>query len=322
MVVHRGELVVDWIADGHDPTRPQRCYSVTKSMTGTILAELVAVGSVARSDQVGDVVAPLAPSGFGDATVGDVLDMTVELAYVEDYAEIAGGSSGGAGHDFGDYVVALGLEEPGAVVRDGAARTIRDLLTRIGRGEGAHGSAFHYATPVTDVAGWIIETVTGRDPVDLIVERIWVPSGAEHAARWSTDRAGTASAGAGLEATTHDLARIGVLLGERARGEGPDDAVSPAALADAMRGGSTEAFAADGHYAYLSGYSYRDQWWIPTGPNGAFSGWGIYGQFLWVDPTIDMVVACHCRGVAPSDPHRDLDQHALCEALRETLAAR
>jgi CubicO group peptidase (beta-lactamase class C family) len=314
-----GELAIEWIADGHDVGRPQRCYSVTKSMTGTLLAELVVSGAVSRADRVGDVVPDLASSGFGDATVGDLADMTLELAYVEDYAEIAGGTSRRSGHDFGDYVVALGMEDPTAVVDDTAARSIRDLLPRIGRSHGAHGAAFHYATPVTDVIGWVIESVTGRDVPELFTEMIWNPSRPESAAGWGTDQAGTPSVGAGLELTTRDLARIGMMLSERARGEGPVDAVSEAALAEVRRGGSTDVFAADGHYAYLGPYSYRDQWWIPSGPHGPISGWGIYGQFLWIDPDRDVVIACHGRDREPSDASRDLDQHALCVALTEAL---
>lgn len=320
VVLRAGELAVEWVAPGHDVDRPQRCYSVTKSMTGTLLADLIVAGAVSRADRVDELVPPLAASGFGDATVGDLADMTVELAYVEDYAEIAGGSSRGDAHDFGDYVVALGMHDGDAAVDDGAARTIRHLLPRIGRGPGPHGAAFHYATPVTDAVGWVIEEVTGRDVVDLFVERIWAPSGASASAGWGLDPAGTPGVGAGLEVTTHDLARIGLLLAACARGEGPAGSVSEEALAEVRRGGSTEVFAADGHYAYLGPYSYRDQWWIPCGPHGPISAWGIYGQFLWVDPDRDVVVACHGRGPAPSDPGRDLDQHALCVALTDALS--
>jgi CubicO group peptidase (beta-lactamase class C family) len=322
VVAHRGEVVAEWFVAGHEPSRPQRCYSVTKSLIGTVLADLIVGGAVARHDVVEDVVPALTGSGFADATVGDVADMTVELSYAEDYAEIAGGSSAADGHDFGDYVVALGMEEPTAVVDPGAARNVRSLLPRIGRGAGHHGDAFHYATPVTEVAGWIIEAASGIDAVSHVSDRIWGPCGAGSAARWDLDPSGTPVVGAGLHVTTHDLARIGMLLGRCARGEGPDDAVSPAALDDARQGGSAAAFAAGGHYDYLTGYSYRNQWWIPVGPNGPISGWGIFGQFLWIDPDRDVVVACHGRGATPSDPDRDLDQHALCVAVCEALGRR
>lgn len=321
VVVHDGALLVDWTTQGHDSAAVQRCYSITKSLTGTILAELVVRGDVARSDVVADVLPALGTSGFADATVGELADMTVELAYLEDYAEIGGGSSTGRGHDFGDYVVALGMHGSDAEVDVDAARTIRSLLPRIGRGEGPHGSAFHYATPVTDVIGWLVEAVTGRSVVDHVTELIWLPSGASTTARWDTDLEGVAQVAAGLWTSTNDLARIGLLLAERTRGQGDPSAVSPEALKEVRIGGSTEVFASDEHYAYLTGYSYRDQWWIPAGPEGAFSGWGIFGQFLWVDPEHDVVIAGHGRAGLAGDPDRDVEQHALCAAIVDAVAS-
>jgi CubicO group peptidase (beta-lactamase class C family) len=273
------------------------------------------------------VLPELAGSAFDGAAVGHVADMTVPLAYIEDYAEIAGGSSGRRGHDFGDYVVALGMEEDGVDVAADAPRTIREFLPQldapVSDGSAVEpGAVFQYATPVTDVLGWLIERLVGIDAATLVEQQIWDVSGASAPATWDLDAAGTPMVGAGLAMTTTDLARIGFVLGECARGEGPDGSISRAALDEVRRGGSVEAFAADEHYAYLRDYSYRDQWWIPQGPGAAFSGWGIYGQFLWVDPDAEVVLACHGRGGTPGDPARDAEQHALCAAIVGALADR
>lgn len=305
VVLHRGRLVLD--AGPSPAERRHRCYSVTKSMTGTLAALAVADGRLDRATRVGELVPELARSGFGDATVGDLADMAVALAYDEDYAEIDGAASPDAARHFGDYVVALGKEAPGTPVPPDAPRSLRALLPTIGRGEGPHGRTFAYATPVTDALGWVLERSTGRSWVDLFAENLWLPSGPEHPARLSLDPAGTPSMGAGLAVATRDLARIGLLLAEGA---------IPRAVLDRVRdGGDPEVFARDEHYAYLRGYTYRDQWWMPGGAGRPLSAWGIYGQFLWVDPDAEVVVACHCRGADPSDPRRDLEQDAMCRAI-------
>jgi CubicO group peptidase (beta-lactamase class C family) len=328
VVLHRGEVVTEHVSAGHDPARLQKCYSITKSMIGTVAAELIVQDVVSRDTAVVEVLPELDGSAFDGIAVGHLADMTVPLAYIEDYAEIAGGSSGRRGLDFGDYVVALGMEEDGVEVAAGAARSIRELLPRLEApvSEGAApvhpGAAFQYATPVTDVLGWLIERIVGVDAATLVEQQIWASCGASASATWDLDRAGTPMVGAGLAMTTRDLARIGTVLAECARGEGADGSISRAALDEVRRGGSLEAFAADEHYAYLEGYSYRDQWWIPQGPDAAFSGWGIYGQFLWVDPDADLVLACHGRGGTPADPARDAEQHALCAAITEAVAGR
>ena len=93
--------------------------------------------------------------------------------------------------------------------------------------------------------------------------------------------------------------------------------ISRAAL-DAIRtGGDPEAFARTDHYGYLTGYTYRDQWWLPGGPGRPLSAWGIHGQVLWIEPDAGIVIATHCGGPDASDQRRDLEQDALCRAIVE-----
>ena len=274
VVLHEGRLAYEWYGDGGDPDRRNRCYSVTKSFTGTLASTAMHEGLIDRTDTVGDLLHELAAIGFGD------------------------------------YMLALGLELPDAVVPGDAPRTIRDLLAAVRPGRGPHGEVFMYATPCTDVLGWLLEQARGMAYPDLLAEAIWSRIGAEHDARLSLDPAGTPTLGAGLAVTTRDLARFGLALGE----------ITPVDVLDDIRdGGDREVFQRGGQYDYLSGYSYHDQWWLPGGPSRPLSAWGIHGQVLWVDPDAGVVVATHCGGPDPSDQRRDVEQDAMCRAL--TVAA-
>jgi len=310
VVLHEGRLAYEWYGDGGDPDRRNRCYSVTKSFTGTLASTAMHEGLIDRTATVGDLLPELAASGFGDATVGDVADMTVSIGYDEDYADAGEAPSGEPTFGFGDYMLALGLELPDAVVPGDAPRTIRDFLAAVRPGRGPHGEVFMYATPCTDVLGWLLEQARGMAYPDLLAEAIWSRIGAEHDARLSLDPAGTPTLGAGLAVTTRDLARFGLALGE----------ITPVDVLDDIRdGGDREVFQRGGQYDYLSGYSYHDQWWLPGGPSRPLSAWGIHGQVLWVDPDAGVVVATHCGGPDPSDQRRDVEQDAMCRAL--TVAA-
>ena len=44
VVLHRGRLAYEWYGSGGGPDKPNRCYSVTKSFTGTLAAVAVAPG--------------------------------------------------------------------------------------------------------------------------------------------------------------------------------------------------------------------------------------------------------------------------------------
>jgi CubicO group peptidase (beta-lactamase class C family) len=318
VVLHRGRLAYERYASDDVVSRPNLCFSITKSFTGTVAALTGAAGRLDRSAVVGDLLPDLAGSGFADATVADIADMTASVAYDEDYDEATAPSERAGWRGFGDYMVAIGLDgsaDPGAAAPD-RPRTIRDLVRAIGPGTSPHGEAFAYATPVSDVLGWLLERTEGRDGRDTLDDVLWSRIGAERAARLTRDPAGTALMGAGLAMTTRDLARFGAVLA--AGGVGPEGPVVDPAVIETIRdGGDPDVFQRGGHYAYLRGYSYRDQWWLPGGPSRPLSAWGIYGQVLWVDPDSEVVVAYHCGGPLPSDPQRDLEQDALCRSLVE-----
>jgi CubicO group peptidase (beta-lactamase class C family) len=300
VVLHRGRLAYEWRRPGADPATRHSCYSVTKSFTGTLAALAAHDGMLDRASRVGDVVPELAGSGVASATVGEVADMTASIAYGEDYLDALAGPSPGPEFGWGDYIAALGPH--GAAAPGG----IRGLLARIGPGPGPHGEAFGYATPLTETLAWALERASGRPYADLLCEAIWRHVGAEHGATLAVAPDGTPLAGVGLAMTTRDLARAGLLWAE---GRFPD------AVVESMRAGDTDAFQRGGRYAYLAGYAYRDQWWLPGGPQRPLSAWGIYGQLLWVEPDDDLVIALHSDGPDASDRRRDLAHDALCRTI-------
>ena len=75
--------------------------SVTRSFVGTIAAMLVHEGRLDPARTVTHYLPELAHSGFGDATVRQVLDMTVAIDYSEDYTDL--GASFGNRLRAGDF---------------------------------------------------------------------------------------------------------------------------------------------------------------------------------------------------------------------------
>lgn len=322
VVLHRGRLVHDWHRADQDPLRRHPSFSVTKSFVGLLTAAAVHEGVLGRDDRVGDVVPALAASGFGDATVGHLADMTAAVAYTEDYDALVTGAGGPdapaptADHPgtctFEDYLSAIGSAP-------GRFGSLRSLLAAVGPAPWPHGEVLTYATPVTDALAWVLETATGTPFADAVGDRVWAHVGAERPARLLTDPEGTAVAGGGLHLATRDLARMGQWILDQAAGRvtGP---CTPEVLAAVRSGGSAHAAAGNEKYAYLAGITYRDQWWLPALPTRPLMAWGIHGQVLWVSPDLDLVVATHADGPAPSDEQRDLDQLAMGAALEAAAA--
>ncbi len=278
VVLHRGRIVYERYFGALTPERPHIAFSVTKSFFGIIAATLVAEGALDAAAAVRHYLPELAGSGFGDATVAQVLDMTTGLRHTEVYSDPTS--------DFADYARATGLGPRGPGYT-GARSTYQYLATIAKAGE--HGPAFTYRSINTDVVGWIIARVTQSPPHEVLRERIWSVLGAEDDAYLQVDSIGTPLVAVALNARLRDLARFGEML--RLDGASGGRQIVPASVvAELRRGGSREAFARAG-YATLPGWSYHHQWWLSHNEHGAYTARGIHGQAIYVDPKAEMVIA-------------------------------
>lgn len=278
VVLHRGRIVQERYFGALTAERPHIAFSVTKSFFGIIAATLVAEGVLDAAAPVRHYIPELGASGFGDATVSQVLDMTTALRHTEVYGDPAS--------DFADYARATGLlpRRPGYA----GARSTYEYLPTIAK-LGEHGPAFTYRSINTDVVGWLIARVTHAPPHEALRARIWSVLGAEDDAHLQVDAVGTPLVAVALNARLRDLARFGEML--RLDGAFNGRQIVPAAVvAEMRRGGSREAFARAG-YATLPGWSYHHQWWLSHNEHGAYAARGIHGQAIYVDPKAEMVVA-------------------------------
>jgi hypothetical protein len=278
VVLHRGRIVYERYFGALTAERPHIAFSVTKSLIGTLAAMLVAEGRLETAAPVSRYLPELAASGFGDATVGQVLDMTTALDFSENYV---GGSD-----SFMTFARAVGVYQRPAGYA--GPSSILEFLPTIAR-KGEHGEAFTYRSPNTEVLGWLIARVTGKRPEVLLQERIWSRLGAESDAFIALDPSGAAVASGGFNCRLRDLARFGEMIRLQGRYNG-QQIVPAAVVADIRRGGSPAAFVPAG-YKTLPGWSYRKQWWISHDDHGAFMARGVHGQAIYIDPQAEMVIA-------------------------------
>ena len=274
IVLHDGKIVYEKYFGALTPSEVHAVMSVTKSFTGTLASVLVAEGRLDTAKLVREYIPRLAKSGFGDATVREVMDMTTALKYSEDYndpnAEIWKFSAAGNAM----------IEHP-----TGTPQGFYDYLPTVVK-EGEHGNVFGYRTVNADVLGWIISVVTQKSVAQLLTELIWSKLGMEQDAYYQIDALGIPFAGGGLNASLRDLARFGEMM--RLGGEWQGEQIIPRkAIEDILNGGSKKAFAASIYGKTLKGWSYRNMWWVSNNPNGAFMARGVHGQAIYIDPTAE-----------------------------------
>ena len=309
LVLHKGRIVYERYLGVMKPEQPHIAFSVTKSYFGTLAEILIAEGKLDETAPVSRYIPELGESGFGDATVRQVLDMTTGLAYSEDYTD--------PNADIAKFAVAVGAgpAPPGYA----GPRAAYDYLPTVAK-KGAHGEGFTYKSVNTEVLGWLIARVTGERPHEFLSARIWSKLGTEQDANIIVDSAGSPFTAGGLSLTLRDMARFGeaMRLGGRFNGQ----QVIPAAVVAKIKAGASKADFAKAGYKTLLGWSYKSQWWVSHNAHGAFSARGVHGQAIYIDPKAEMVIVRFASNPKASNVNFDDISLPAYQAMAERLMRR
>ncbi len=147
-----------------------------------------------------------------------------------------------------------------------------------------------------------MQAATGKPVAEYLSEKLWAPLGMESDATWWLDSPdGLEVASSGLSATLRDYARFGLFLlndgvigGKRVLPEGwVEQASTPKVI------GGEEV-----DYGYLL--------WPLHGRS--YAAIGIFGQFVFVDPDRNLVVAMWSAQPKPTD-REGVDEYVFLEAL-------
>ncbi|MFZ9406332.1 MAG: serine hydrolase domain-containing protein [Burkholderiaceae bacterium] len=302
VVLHRGRIVLERYFGALSEHRPHIAFSVTKSFVGTLGALLVAEGVLDESRPVVHWVPELAGSGFGNASLGEVMDMTTALDFSEVYTDPNSGIAA--------YARAGGLAP--RAEGTGPAEGLYAFLQTVG-GAGEHGKAFTYRSINTDVLAWVIQRATGERFETLLSTRLWSQLGVERDAHITCDAFGMPFAAGGLCTTLRDLARMGEMI--RCEGAFNGRQLVPASAVAAIRGGGKPEKFTPAGYALLPGWSYRHQWWNSHNAHGMFMARGIHGQAIVVNPAAEMVIARYASHPLAANANLDPTSLPAWEAL-------
>jgi CubicO group peptidase (beta-lactamase class C family) len=194
----------------------------------------------------------------------------------------------------------------------GGSESLLTFLMTLPRLPGPHGEVFRYRSPNSDLLGIVVERATGERLPDLMREKLWPPLGAKSAAFVPVDMEGAARAAGGKAMAPRDLARVGEMMRQGGVADGRR-IVPETWVRDTISAGSAEAWRR-GAMAFLFPQGrYRNKWY-QTG-DGAFCGIGIHGQWLYVDPKSEVVIAKLSSQPEPVDDALDLEIVAFLKAL-------
>jgi CubicO group peptidase (beta-lactamase class C family) len=291
-----------WLGNTAETRWP--AWSVSKSFTSALVGIAIHDGKIAGiEDPITKYVPELKGSAYDGVRIKDALQMSSGARWNEDYSD-----SQSDVNRFG-RAFALG----------GSLDAFAATLTR----ELPPGTFNRYNSMDAQVLGMILRRTTGKTQADYLEEKLWSPLGMESDAYWITDDQGVEFAAGGLIATLRDFAKLGRLYANGGRWNEvqivPPDWVHASVTPDAPHLVPGKRASSDSTWGY--GY----QWWVPDN-SGAFSAVGIYNQFVYVNPTMHLVIAKtsanHSYGLNNDESSDREDEHiAFFKAIERALSA-
>lgn len=296
VVLANGKLVFEGYYQGNDAQSQAISWSVGKSFVSALIGFALADGSISSlQDPVGDYVPLLRQSGYADVSIQDVLEMSSGIDFNEDYADPQSGIN-----QLGEEIF-LG-------------RSTNEWIARLQKA-GPAGREHHYISVNTQVLGMVLEAATGEKLASYMEKKLWSRLGPEGDARWLTDAHGTELAFAGLNVRTRDYARFGQLYLDQGRNLKGEQLLPAQWVQDSVTPRTAYLQPGRSLFEGIPALGYAYQFWIPQGNEGEFMAIGVYGQFIYVNPTRQVVIA---KNSAYADYNVDGDrmEYEALEAFR------
>jgi CubicO group peptidase (beta-lactamase class C family) len=267
LVIKDGKVLFERYQYDRKPEDRLISHSMAKSIVSIAVGMALAEGKIASlDDPVSKYVPKLAGSAYGETAIRNVLRMSSGVQFRETYDP---------DDDLTRFVIARS--------RDGSIAALKLFETR----EAEQGTRFHYASSETMLLAVLLREVTGMSLSEFLTTRLWHPMGAEADATWIKSNDGTESAFGTFNATLRDYGRLGILLANDGT-VGVKQIIPKDYLLDATDWHrQPEAFRPGKATPYF-GYGY--QFWPFPGEKRRFALLGVFGQSIFVDPELKLVM--------------------------------
>jgi len=270
LVLKDGAVALETYQYGNSERTRWMSMSVAKSITSTLIGAAVKQGLIRSiQDPITQYVPQLIGSAYEGVSVRDILMMSSGVRWNETYTDPKSDRR---------HLLDIQIAQ-----KPDAAIAFMGSLPRAA----PPGTVNNYSTGETQIAGEALHTAIHRPLADYLSERIWARFGMEADATWWLDSPdGREIAGSGFSARLRDYGRFGlfILNGGVAGGEAilPEGWVAEAGSPKVLKGGQKLDY----------GYFWWPAWATEAHPDpeGAFSGIGIFGQFLYLNPKEHIVI--------------------------------
>ena len=144
-----------------------------------------------------------------------------------------------------------------------------------------------YLSINTEIIGQVIKNATGRGLAEYMEEKLWSKLGADHDAYWTLSN-DTELAMGGLSVSLRDYARFARLYLNDGNWEG-EQILTEKWVKDSLDVSAEYSRPGANNDPYNEiGYGY--QWWVPEGTQNEFMAIGVYGQWIYVNPSKQVII--------------------------------
>jgi CubicO group peptidase (beta-lactamase class C family) len=281
IVVHKDQIIFERYQSGNDKASRWISFSVTKSVTSMLIGAAIQDGYIESVDEpIVNYLPRLRGTGYEQATIKDILQMSSGVAWNEDYAD-----------PDSDVAHAGGLNGLALVQYLGTLKT-----------EAEPGKKWNYNTGETNLVGQVLRAAIANNAATYLTRKIWQPFGMEFDASWTLDSDnGDELGGCCINATLRDYARLGIFA---MQGGKLKDGTQ--VLPENWMLASTAPAKGYAGYGYL--------WWLQS--DGTYSARGIFGQNITIDPANELVIAMHNSAPAAVDTEFHDELGLVIEAIK------
>lgn len=261
VIIKNDSLLYEKYWDGYSDSSLSNSFSVAKSITSLLIGTAIKEGKIKSVDEpVGSYLPEFKEGLAAKLRIKDLLTMSSGSNWDESYANpLSVTTESYYGSDL--YKTATGVK----IVKE-------------------PGTYHSYKSGDTELLGLILEKVTGKSISAYVSEKLWQPLGAEHPAKWSTDREdGNEKAFCCFNTNARDFARLGQLMLDSGKWKG-NTIIDSAYYMQSISGCNIpdETGSSCNYYGY--------QWWIRPAFPGVFYARGILGQYIIVIPSKQIVL--------------------------------
>lgn len=233
-------------------------FSMAKSITSILIGCAIDDGLIKSIEEpITNYIPELKKNGFEKVTIKHLLQMTSALKFKESYMNPFGQA---ASFYYG--------------------RNLKKQIFKL-KLKGIPGQNTEYVSGNTQLLSFVLEgSLKGKTVTQYFQEKLWTPLQMEYDGSWSLDKKknGKEKAFCCINARARDFAKIGRLYLNKGKWNGKqivsEKWVEESTKVDSKEGSIDE---------------YQYQWWLPTN-DGDFMAQGILGQFIYVNPSKNIVI--------------------------------